>query len=96
MSGLATVLQVLFAGGGISEIGSMRNIQVKGHGTVVASLDVADILLRGDTSGDIRLASGDIFVPAVKSLVSVAGEARPIYEVILQIPWVTSCRWPEG
>ena len=84
VSGLSTVLQVLYVGGGITDIGSLRNIQVKRQGNVVAKLDAYDILLRGDTSGDVRLASGDsVFVPTVERLVTVVGEVkRPaIYEV---------------
>jgi polysaccharide export outer membrane protein len=85
VSGLSTVLQVLYAGGGITEIGSLRNILVKRRGKVVAKLDAYDILLRGDTSGDIRLASGDtVFVSTVERLVSIDGEVkRPaIYETL--------------
>ena len=85
VSGLSTVLQVLYAGGGVSEIGSLRNIQVKRRGKVVATLDAYDILLRGDTSGDVRLASGDtVFVATAERLVSVDGEVkRPaIYETL--------------
>lgn len=85
VSGLSTALQVLFAGGGVTEIGSLRNIQIKRRGEVVGRLDTYDILLRGDTSGDVRLASGDtVFVPTVGALVSIDGEVkRPaIYEVL--------------
>jgi len=85
VSGLSTVLQVLFVGGGVSEIGSLRNIQVKRRGKVVATLDAYDILLRGDTSGDVRLASGDtVFVATAERLVAVDGEVkRPaIYETL--------------
>ncbi|MDC3124852.1 SLBB domain-containing protein, partial [Gammaproteobacteria bacterium] len=85
VSGLSSVLQVLFAGGGVTDIGSLRNIEVKRKGRVVAKLDTYDILLRGDTSGDVRLASGDtVFVPTVDRLVALDGEVkRPaIYEVL--------------
>jgi polysaccharide export outer membrane protein len=85
VSGLSSVLQVLYAGGGVTDIGSLRNIEVKRRGRVVAKLDTYDILLRGDTSGDVRLASGDtVFVPTVDRLVSLDGEVkRPaIYEVL--------------
>ena len=85
VSGLSTVLQVLYAGGGITEIGSLRNILVKRRGKVVATLDAYDILLRGDTSGDIRLASGDtVFVATAERLVHLDGEVkRPaIYETL--------------
>lgn len=87
VSGLATVLQALYAGGGITEIGSLRDIQVKRRGKVVGRLDSYDILLQGDTSNDMRLASGDtVFVPTVGRLVTVDGEVkRPgIYEVLGQ------------
>ncbi len=85
VSGLSSVLQVLYAGGGPTDIGSLRNIEVKRRGKVVSKLDTYDILLRGDTSGDVRLASGDtVFVPTVDRLVSLDGEVkRPaIYEVL--------------
>jgi polysaccharide export outer membrane protein len=85
VSGLSTALQVLFSGGGVTDIGSLRQIQVKRRGEVVEELDAYDILLRGDTSGDIRLASGDtVFVPTVDRLVTIDGEVkRPaIYEVL--------------
>ena len=85
VSGLSTVLQVLYIGGGITEIGSLRNISVKRRGEVVATLDAYDILLRGDTSDDIRLASGDtVFVATAERLVSIDGEVkRPaVYETL--------------
>ena len=65
----------LHAGGGVTDIGSLRNIGVKRRGRVVARLDTYDILLRGDTSGDVRLAAGDtVFVPTVDRLVALGGE----------------------
>jgi polysaccharide export outer membrane protein len=85
VSGLSTVLQALYAGGGITEIGSLRDIQVKRRGELVGRLDAYDVLLRGDTSNDMRLASGDtVFVPTVNRLVTIDGEVkRPaIYEIL--------------
>ncbi len=41
-----------------SEIGSLRNIQLKRSGRLVATLDLYDLLLRGDTRDDVRLLSG--------------------------------------
>jgi polysaccharide biosynthesis/export protein len=84
VSSLSTITQALFVAGGVNEIGSLRNIQVKRHGKLVGHLDLYDLLLRGDASGDINLRSGDVvFIPAVGSLVSVTGEVRrpAIYEV---------------
>ncbi|MDB0049832.1 SLBB domain-containing protein [Pseudomonadales bacterium] len=85
VSGLSTVTQVLYAAGGVTDIGTMRNIQVKRQGKVVVSFDMYDLLLRGDTANDIRLSSGDtVFVPVMNSLVTAVGEIRrpALYETL--------------
>lgn len=77
VSALTTVSQALFQGGGVTKIGSLRDIQVRRGGNIVARFDVYDLLMRGDVSDDIRLRSGDvIFVPTVTSVVEVRGEVR--------------------
>ncbi len=84
LSSLATVTQAIYAAGGINEIGSLRNIQVKRRGKVVATLDLYQLLLAGDTSGDISLMAGDVvFIPTVGKTVGIKGEvSRPaIYEL---------------
>jgi protein involved in polysaccharide export with SLBB domain len=84
VSGLSTVTNALFAGGGIRRVGSLRNIQLKRNGQLVKRLDLYDLLLRGDTSSDVRLLPGDVvFIPPIGPTVSVSGEVlRPaIYEL---------------
>lgn len=84
VSALSTMTNALFVSGGIKPIGSLRNIQLKRRGKVVARMDLYDLLLRGDTSGDVRLQPGDvIFVPPLGASVGVAGEVRrpAIYEL---------------
>jgi protein involved in polysaccharide export with SLBB domain len=84
VSSLATISSALYKSGGISEIGSLRRVQLKRNGRVAASLDLYDLLLRGDTSGDKRLQPGDvIFIPPVGDTVGVAGAVRrpAIYEL---------------
>ena len=84
VSALSTITNALFVSGGVSDIASLRNIQLKRAGKVVATLDLYDLLLRGDTSGDVRLQSGDaIYVPTVGNTASVDGEVRrpAIYEL---------------
>ncbi len=84
VSSLATISSALYRSGGLSEIGSMRSIELKRQGTLVSRLDLYDLLLRGDTSGDRRLQSGDvIFVPPIGIIMSVDGAVkRPaIYEL---------------
>ncbi|WP_341501657.1 SLBB domain-containing protein [Gallaecimonas sp. GXIMD4217] len=84
LSGLSSVSQAMFVAGGINDIGSLRNVQVKRGGKTVASFDLYDLLLTGDGSGDVRLQSGDVlFIPTVHALVKVTGEVRrpAIYEL---------------
>lgn len=77
VSALTTVTQGLFQAGGVSDIGSLRNIQVKRNGETVAVFDVYDLLLAGDTTQDVRLQSGDvIFVPTYDAIIEVLGEVK--------------------
>ena len=81
---LATISSALYRSGGISRVGSLRNIALKRSGRTVARLDIYDLLLKGDTSGDVRLQPGDvIFVSPIGAQVSVSGAVnRPaIYEM---------------
>ena len=85
VSALTTVTQALFQAGGVTDIGSLRNIQVRRSGSVVATFDTYDLLMRGDVSDDIRLQSGDVvFVPPYTDVIDVAGELkRPMsYELV--------------
>jgi protein involved in polysaccharide export with SLBB domain len=84
VSGLSTITNALFVSGGVTRIGSLRRIQLKRKGQIVRELDLYDLLLHGDTSGDSRLLPGDvIFIPPVGRTVSIAGEVRrpAIYEL---------------
>jgi len=82
---LSTITQALTRAGGISDIGSLREVSVKRNGTTVVTFDIYDLLLKGDASNDLQLQSGDVvFVAPVKALAEVVGEVqRPaIYEVM--------------
>ena len=84
VSGLSTLTNALFASGGVQKIGSLRRVQLKRAGSVVKEMDLYDLLIRGDTSDDVRLMPGDvIFIPTIGPLAAVAGEVlRPaIYEM---------------
>ncbi len=71
---LSSLTNVLFASGGVSKLGSLRNIELKRQGKVVKTYDFYDYLLSGDTSADIRLQDGDtIFIPLIKKRVAMNG-----------------------
>ncbi len=77
VGGLATISSALYRSGGISPVGSMRNIQLKRRGRTVTTLDLYDLLLQGDTSKDRRLQSGDvIFVPTIGNVIAVSGAVK--------------------
>lgn len=82
--GLATMTTALYVSGGITEIGSLRQVQLIRQGRVVRTLDLYDQLMQGNTADDAMLQAGDVvFVPPVGQTVSVEGEVkRPaIYEL---------------
>jgi polysaccharide export outer membrane protein len=84
VSGLSTMTNALFVSGGVRKIGSLRNIQLKRNGKLITVLDLYDLLLHGDTSGDRQLLPGDvIFIPPIGPNVSVDGAVRrpAIYEI---------------
>ncbi len=84
VSALATLTQTLFVAGGVSDIGSLREISVKRAGQEVAAFDLYKLLLKGDSTADIHLKHGDVvFIPAIKSIAEVSGEVhRPaLYEL---------------
>lgn len=74
VSSLTTVSHALFISGGVSDIASLRNIQVKRAGKVVAKFDLYDLLINGDSRNDIILKPGDVvFIPPVGAQVAVEG-----------------------
>lgn len=84
VSGLSSLLNTLISTGGIKRTGSLRNIQVRRSGEIVARFDLYNLLLRGDETGNVFLRQGDvIFIPPIGNVISVAGEVtRPaIYEL---------------
>ena len=84
VSGLSSMTNALFVSGGVKKIGSLRNIELKRSGRLVTVLDLYDLLLHGNTSGDRQLMPGDvIFIPPIGKTVAVGGAVRrpAIYEL---------------
>jgi polysaccharide biosynthesis/export protein len=81
---LSTLLNALFYAGGPKPQGSLRDIQLKRGGKTIDHFDLYDVLLHGDKSNDVQLASGDvIFIPPVGKQVAVVGSVNnpEIYEL---------------
>lgn len=77
LSSFSTVFHALYRAGGVSDIGSLRNIQVVRAGQKIATVDVYDFIMKGKINDDIRLQEGDvILVPPYEALVSVEGNVK--------------------
>ena len=84
ISSLGTVLTGLYAAGGVTDRADMRQVSVRRNGQSVATFDLYDYLLRGDTKHDMRLETGDVvFVPVHGMRAQVTGAvSRPaIYAI---------------
>ena len=81
----STISSSLAYSGGISDIGTLRNIKLIRVNGNSYNFDLYDMLIYGDRSKDITIQSGDvILVGPSKSFVELTGEVmRPaIYEVL--------------
>jgi protein involved in polysaccharide export with SLBB domain len=84
VSSLSTVVNVLFAAGGPSKAGSMRDIQVKRGDKTVTRLDMYDLLQKGEKGNDIRVMPEDvIYIPPIGPVIAIAGSVNvpAIYEL---------------
>jgi protein involved in polysaccharide export with SLBB domain len=76
-AGLSTVTSVLLRAGGPSAAGSFRNIQLKRNGKNVTTIDLYDLLLRGEKSSDATLQPGDIIhIPPIGIQAAVTGSVN--------------------
>lgn len=81
LSSLASAFNALYAAGGITEVGTVRDIKVYRAGRAIATVDVYDYLMKGDTQGNVRLQDNDvIIVGPYDCLVEVRGKVkRPMF-----------------
>lgn len=81
MSSFATVFNALYQAGGVNEMGTLREIKVYRNDKLVATYDVYDFILNGNSDMGIRLEDNDVVsVDAYKNLVSISGNVkRPMY-----------------
>ena len=85
LTGNSNILHAISAAGGISEFGSLREINLLRDNIIIETLDVYDLLIKGQYNLKKRLRSGDvIFVEARKNIVTIDGAInRPaMYEAL--------------
>ena len=84
LSSLSTLVTALFATGGPSVQGSLRDIELRRNGQTITHFDLYDLLILGDMSKDAPLLPGDvIYIPPVGAQVAIAGDVHvpAVYEL---------------
>lgn len=77
ISSLSSVFHALYVAGGVSPIGSLRNIQVFRSGKLFKTLDVYEYLLKGQNNDDVILNDGDVvLVGTFDVMVNVKGAVK--------------------
>jgi protein involved in polysaccharide export with SLBB domain len=74
VSSLAGLTQVLAAAGGPTAVGSLRQVQHRRGAQLLGTVDLYELLLKGQSANDRRIQAGDVIhVPAVGPQVAVIG-----------------------
>lgn len=84
LSSQSTLTSALFASGGATVGGSVRQVQLMRQGKTVATFDLYAFLGQGDKSADIKLQDGDVlFYPAARGFMALTGQVNvpAVYEV---------------
>lgn len=77
LSSLSNLYHALHRAGGVSNLGSLREIQLVRNGKKVATVDVYDFILDGKMDGNLILEEGDIIiVPPYKQIVDLTGNVK--------------------
>ena len=76
LSSLSNIYHALYRAGGVSELGSLRDIQLIRKGKKIATVDVYELIREGKMN-DIILEEGDVIsVPSHKVIVDIAGSVK--------------------
>ena len=84
VNGLATVLNALYAAGGIKTSGSLREIKVYRNNKLLKTVDVYNYITTGTLDKDVRLMNNDVvFIPSRQSTLKLTGaiQKNAIYEL---------------
>jgi len=81
---VSSVKDILIEAGGVGEVGSVRNIEIKRDGNIIKVIDFYDLISSGIDDGDFVLKPNDVIhVPRAYGLVSITGSVykEAIYEI---------------
>lgn len=96
---LSSVINALYAAGGPSEAGSMRNISLKRSNEIIDNIDLYDLFILGNSSVRTKIQSGDVLlVNPVNKHIKIFGEVRrpAIYELVNEEKFVDILNFASG
>lgn len=77
LSALSTAFNALYAAGGISDLGTLRSINVFRNGKSIATVDIYDFIFNGRIDGNVRLQDNDVIsVGAYEAIVNIQGKVK--------------------
>lgn len=77
LSSLSNLYHALHRAGGVSDLGSLRAIQLVRNGKKIATVDIYEFILDGKADGNVILEEGDIIiVPPYSQIVEMAGNVK--------------------
>ena len=77
LSAFATVFHALYMAGGVSNIGTLRNINVYRQGKLISTVDIYEFILNGRLAGNIRLIDNDVVqVGTYDCIVDITGHVK--------------------
>ena len=77
LSAFATVFHALYKAGGISSLGTLRNIKVFRQGRQVSVVDIYEFILNGRLAGNVRLQDNDVIqVGTYDCIVDINGSVK--------------------
>ena len=77
LSAFATVFHALYKAGGISDLGTLRNIKVFRQGRQISVVDIYEFILNGRLAGNVRLQDNDVIqVGTYDCIVDVVGRVK--------------------
>ncbi len=81
LSAFASVFHALYMAGGVTDLGTLRNVKIYRNSQLLSVVDIYDYLLNGRLSGNVRLQDNDmVMVGTYDCLVNIGGKVkRPMY-----------------
>ena len=77
LSAFSTVFHAIYMAGGVTGVGTLRNIKVYRGGRQLTVVDVYDYILNGKLTGNVRLEDNDVIVVgAYDCLVDITGQVK--------------------